>query len=115
MAQGSADGEVRARPPLEPLLLLPAAARAPFSPDCLLPGAASDLTAFNLLTQVTEDELRGIARHVPRERLVALTTELLEYPWEEGKRLRLLEAIPLTLERGPEPGTAPAGTALLSP
>jgi len=114
MAQGSGDREVRARTTLEALMLLPDATLAPFFTDCLLPGAASDLTAFNLLTQVTEDELRGIARHVPRERLVALTTELLEYPWEEGKRLRLLEAITLTLERGVEPGASPAGPALLS-
>src|SRR5438309_6330881 len=114
MAQGSGDREVRARTTLEALMLLPDATLAPFFTDCLLPGAASDLTAFNLLTQVTEDELRGIARHVPRERLVALTTELLEYPWEEGKRLRLLEAITLTLERGAEPGASPAGPVVLS-
>src|SRR2546422_473691 len=101
MAQGSGDREVRARTTLEALMLLPDATLAPFFTDCLLPGAASDLTAFNLLTQVTEDELRGIARHVPRERLVALTTELLEYPWEGGKRLRLPEASTLTPERGP--------------
>src|SRR2546425_12175568 len=78
MAQGSGDREVRARTTFEALMLLPDATLAPFFTDCLLPGAASDLTAFNLLTQVTEDELRGIARHVPRERLVALTTEPLE-------------------------------------
>src|SRR3989441_1072036 len=109
MAQGSGDREVRARTTFEALMLLPDATLAPFFTDCLLPGAASDLTAFNLLTQVTEDELRGIARHVPRERLVALTTELLEYPWEEGKRLRLLEAITLTLEPGAGAWASPAG------
>src|SRR5216110_1457686 len=114
MARGSGDREVRARTTLEALMLLPDATLGPFFTDHLLPGAASDLTAFNLLTQVTEDELRQIARHVPRERLVALTTELLEYPWEEGKRLRLLEAITLTLERGTELGAPPAGPALLS-
>src|SRR5207247_876582 len=109
MAQGSGDREVRARTTLEALMLLPDATQTPLFGDYLLPGAGTDLTAFNLLTQVTEDELRQIARHVPRERLVALTTELLEYPWEEGKRLRLLEAITLTLERGTEPGAPPAG------
>jgi hypothetical protein len=114
MARGRGDREVRARTTLEALLLLPDATLTPFFTDCLLPGAASDLTAFNLLTQVTEDELRQIARHVPRERLVALTTELLEYPWEEGKRLRLLEAITLTLERRAEPGASPAEPVLLS-
>ena len=114
MAQGSGDREVRARTTLEALMLLPDATQTPLFGDYLLPGAGTDLTAFNLLTQVTEDELRQIARHVPRERLVALTTELLEYPWEEGKRLRLLEAITLTLERGTELGAPPAGPALLS-
>src|SRR5436190_15962440 len=114
MARGSGDREVRARTTLEALMLLPDATLGPSFTDHLPPGAASDLTAFNLLTQVTEDELRQIARHVPRERLVALTTELLEYPWEEGKRLRLLEAITLTLERGTELGAPPAGPALLS-
>src|SRR5437762_3158292 len=72
MARGSGDREVRARTTLEALMLLPDATLGPFFTDHLLPGAASDLTAFNLLTQVTEDELRQIARHVPRERLVAL-------------------------------------------
>ena len=114
MAQGSGDREVRARTTLEALMLLPDATLTPFFGDYLLPGAATDLTAFNLLTQVTEDELRQIARHVPRERLVALTTELLEYPWEEGKRLRLLEAITLTLERRAEPAASPAEPTLLS-
>jgi len=114
MAQGSGDREVRARTTLEALMLLPDATLTPFFGDYLLPGAANDLTAFNLLTQVTEDELRQIARHVPRERLVALTTELLEYPWEEGKRQRLLEAITLTLERDADPGASPAGPSLLS-
>ncbi|OLB05513.1 MAG: hypothetical protein AUH14_08675 [Candidatus Rokubacteria bacterium 13_2_20CM_69_15_1] len=114
MARGSGDREVRARTTLEALMLLPDATLGPFFTDHLLPGAASDLTAFNLLTQVTEDELRQIARHVPRERLVALTTELLEYPWEEGKRLRLLEAITLTLERRAEPAASPAEPTLLS-
>jgi len=114
MAQGSGDREVRARTTLEALMLLPDVTLTPFFGDYLLPGAATDLTAFNLLTQVTEDELRQIARHVPRERLVALTTELLEYPWEEGKRQRLLEAITLTLERDADPGASPAGPSLLS-
>ena len=114
MAQGSGDREVRARTTLEALMLLPDATLTPFFGDYLLPGAATDLTAFNLLTQVTENELRQIARHVPRERLVALTTELLEYPWEEGKRQRLLEAITLTLERDADPGAPPAGPSLLS-
>src|SRR5439155_1041658 len=114
MARGSGDREVRARTTLEALMLLPDATLGPFFTDHLLPGAATDLTAFNLLTQVTEDELRQIARHVPRERLVALTTELLEYPWEEGKRQRLLEAITLTLERDADPGAPPAGPSLLS-
>src|SRR3989454_6900039 len=108
----SGDREVRARTTLEALMLLPDATLAPFFTDFLLPGAASVLTAFNLLPPVTEDELRGIARHVPRERLVALTTELLEDPREGGKRLRLLEAVTLTLERGAEPGASPAGPAL---
>src|SRR6266850_321624 len=38
----------------------------------------------------------------------------LEYPWEEGKRQRLLEAITLTLERDADPGASPAGPSLLS-
>ena len=103
MAERSGDREVRARTMLEALMLLPDATLTPFFTDSLLPGAGKDLVAFNLLTQVTEGELRHIVRHVPRARLVELTTELLEFPWEEGQRLRLLEAITSMLEHGAEP------------
>jgi hypothetical protein len=115
MAEGTGDREVRARTTLEALMRLPDATLSPFFTDWLLPRVGTDLSAFNLLTQVTEDELRQIGRHVPRERLLALTTELLEYPWEEGKRLRLLEAITLTLERGADPAATADESNPLSP
>src|SRR3989442_1766598 len=89
MAQGSGDREVRARTTLEALMLLPDATLAPFFTDCLLPGAASDLTAVHLLTQVTEDELRGIARHVPRARLLPPPRDPLTSPRGAGQPLAL--------------------------
>ena len=68
-----------------------------------MPQAATDLAVFNLLTQVTEDELAEIARHLPPEQLMTLTSDLLEFPWEEGKRRRLVQAITDTLREGGEP------------
>ena len=43
---------------------------------------------------MTEDEIRHVAaRLVPQESLLALSSELLEFPWEEVQRRRLVEAI----------------------
>jgi hypothetical protein len=43
---------------------------------------------------MTEDEIRHLAtRLVPQEALLALSSELLEFPWEETQRRRLVEAI----------------------
>ena len=65
MAEGYGDREVRVRTTLEALLLLPEATLKPLLTEWLLPLAATDLAVFKLLTQVTEDELAEIARHIP--------------------------------------------------
>lgn len=114
MAEGSSDREIRMRTVLEAVLLLPALALGPLLTKWLVPLAGSDLVAFNLLTQVTEDELRGIARLVPQEQLLSLTTELLEFPWEEGKKQRILEAIIGTVQRQNEPGLAVGSATVVS-
>lgn len=106
MAEGGTDREIRVRTMLEALLHLPGATLRPFLTQWLLPAAGSDLVAFNLLTQVTEDELADIARLVPQDQLLSLSSELLEFPWEEGKRQRLLEAIAWTIRRQSEPEAA---------
>jgi HEAT repeat protein len=106
MAEGQGDREVRIRTTLETLLLLPEATLKPLLSDWIVPKAATDLAVFNLLTQVTEDELAEIARHVPPEQLMTLTSDLLEFPWEEGKRRQLVQAITDTLRGGGET-TAP--------
>ena len=97
MAEGHEDREVRVRTTLEALLLLPEATLKPLLSDWIVPQAATDLAVFNLLTQVTEDELAEMARHIPAEQLMTLTSDLLEFPWEEGKRRRLVQAITDTL------------------
>lgn len=99
LAEGAGDRELRIRTLMEALLRLPDPIRRPFLTTWLIPAAGNDLLAFNLLTQLTEDELSEIARLIPDEHLMALTTELHEFPWEEGKRQRLLEAITLALGR----------------
>lgn len=114
MAEGGGDREVRTRTMLEAILLLPEATLRPLLGKWLVPLAGSDLVAFNLLTQVNEDELAEIARLVPPDQLMSLTTELLEFPWEEGKRQRLLEAITWTLRRREAPEAPGAPAALLS-
>ena len=103
MAEGYGDREVRVRTTLEALLLLPEATLKPLLTEWLLPRAATDLAIFNLLTQVTEDELAEVTRHVPPEQLMTLASDLLEFPWEKGKRQRLVQAITDTLRQGGEP------------
>jgi hypothetical protein len=99
MAEGLGDRELRVRTVLEALLQLPEPVRRELLSTWLVPESGTDLIAFNLMTQLTEDELADLARLVPDEQLMALTTELQEFPWEEGKRHRLLEAIAATLQR----------------
>lgn len=103
MAEGHGDREVRVRTTLEALLLLPEATLKPLLSDWILPQGAMDLAVFNLFSQVTEDELAEIARHIPPEQLMTLTSDLLEFPWEEGKRRRLIQAITDTLRASGEP------------
>jgi hypothetical protein len=114
MADSGGDREIRTRTMLEALLLLPDATLGPLLTEKLVPLAGNDLVAFNMLTQVTDDELVQIARLVPQEQLLALTSELLEFPWEEGKRQRLLEAIAWTVRRREAPEAVPAPAAPLT-
>jgi len=102
MAETHGDREVRLRTTLEALLLLPEATLKPFLSDWIVPQCATDLDVFNLFTHVTEDELAEIARHIPPGQLMTLTSDLLEFPWEEGKRRRLVQAITDTLRAGGE-------------
>jgi hypothetical protein len=99
MAEGVGDRELRVRTMLEALLQLPEVLRRELLSTWLIPESGTDLIAFNLLTQLNEDELAEVARLVPDEQLLSLTTELQEFPWEEGKRRRLVEAIASTLQR----------------
>ena len=104
MAEGHGDREVRVHTTLEALLLLPEAILRPLLSDWIVPQGAMDLAVFNLFTQVTEDDLAEIARHIPPEQLMTLTSDLLEFPWEEGKRRRLVQAITDTVRASGETG-----------
>lgn len=98
-ATDSVDREVRLRTILEAIFKLPDTVFGPFIGDRLIPMSPYDLVAFNLLTQITQEELRRIALHVPQEKLIALSTDLVEFPWEAGKRQRLVEAVTWTLHQ----------------
>ncbi|HSE94272.1 MAG TPA: hypothetical protein VLD61_00180, partial [Methylomirabilota bacterium] len=74
LAEGGGDREIRTRTMLEALLLLPDDVLQPLLTKWLVPLAGTDLVAFNLLPQVTDDELAQIARLVPQEQLLALTS-----------------------------------------
>lgn len=113
MIEKSEDREVRMRSTLEAVLALPESTLAPLLTQYLVPLAARDLVTFNLLTRLTEDELAEIGRHVPQEQLVALTTELLEFPWEQAKRERFVEAVTLMVSRRSEVGAGPLPPGLL--
>jgi hypothetical protein len=94
LVEAAPDREVRTRTLVEALLSLPAELLRPFFTDHLIPLAGREVLALNLLSQMTEDELRDVAaRLVPQESLLALSSELLEFPWEEAQRRRLVEAI----------------------
>jgi hypothetical protein len=94
LVEQAPDREVRIRTLVEALLDLPEELVRPFFTDHLIPQAGREVLALNLLSQMTEDEIRHLAaRLVPQESLLALTSELLEFPWEEVQRRRLIEAI----------------------
>jgi hypothetical protein len=94
LVEQAPDREVRTRTVVEALLGLPEELLRPFFAERLIPLAGRDVLALNLLSQMTEDEIRHVAaRLVPQESLLALSSELLEFPWEEVQRRRLVEAI----------------------
>jgi hypothetical protein len=94
LVEPAPDREVRTRTVVEALLGLPEDLLQPFFTDHLIPLAGREVLALNLLSQMTEDEIRHVvARLVPHESLLALSSELLEFPWEEVQRQRLVEAI----------------------
>ena len=94
LVEQAPDREVRTRTLVEALLGLPEELLRPFFAEHLIPLAGRDVLALNLLSQMTEDEIRHVAaRLVPQESLLALSSKLLEFPWEEVQRRRLIEAI----------------------
>ena len=94
LVEQAPDREVRTRTLVEALLDLSEDLLRPFFADYLIPLAGRDVLALNLLSQMTEDEIRHVAaRLVSQESLLALSSELLEFPWEEVQRRRLIEAI----------------------
>jgi HEAT repeat protein len=94
LVEQTPDREVRMRTLVEAMLGLPEELVRPFFADYLIPLAGRDVLALNLFSQMTEDEIRHVAaRLVPQESLLALSSELLEFPWEEVQRRRLVEAI----------------------
>jgi hypothetical protein len=94
MVEQAPDREVRTRTLVEALLGLPEDLLRPFFAEHLIPQAGREVLALNLLSQMTEDEIRHVAaRLVSQESLLALSSELMEFPWEEIQRRRLVEAI----------------------
>ncbi len=105
LVEQAPDREVRTRTLVEALLSLPDGLVRPFLTEHLIPQAGREALALNLLSQMTEDELRFVAaRLVPPESLLALSSELLEFPWEEMQRRRLVEAITSAVRDDDPPG-----------
>ena len=104
LVEHAPDREIRTRTLVEALLGLPAEILRPFFGEHLIPLAGREVLALNLLSQMTEDEIRHIAaRLVPQESLLALSSELLEFPWEETQRRRLIDAITSAVQRDDSP------------
>jgi hypothetical protein len=105
LVESAPDREVRTRTLVEALLELPEDLLRPFFAEHLIPLAGREVLALNLLSQMTEDEIRHIAaRLVSQESLLALSSELLEFPWEEVQRRRLIEAITSAVHRDDSAG-----------
>ncbi len=102
-AENSDDRELRLRTILEAIFQLPHTTFAPLVSERLIPMSPYDLVAFNLLTQVTEDELKLITKHVPEEKLMTLSSDMVEFTWETGKRQRLVEAVTWSLHQSGHP------------
>ena len=114
LVEAAPDREVRTRTLVEALLSLPAELLRPFFTDHVIPLAGREVLALNLLSQMTEDELRHMAaRLVPQESLLALSSELLEFPWEEAQRRRLVEAITSAIRADEEPNVLGDDTPIL--
>ncbi len=115
LVEAAPDREVRTRTLVEALLSLPSELLRPFFTDHVIPLAGREVLALNLLSQMTEDELRHMAAHlVPQESLLALSSELLEFPWEEVQRRRLVEAITSAVGGGEEPSLLTDETPILA-
>ena len=102
-AEGSEDRELRLRTILEAIFQLPPLTYASLVSERLIPLSPYDLVAFNLLTQVTEDELKLITLYVPQEKLMTLSSDMVEFSWETGKRQRLVEAVTWSLQQSGHP------------
>jgi len=114
LVEAAPDREVRTRTLVEALLSLPAELLRPFFTDHVIPLAGREVLALNLLSQMTEEELRHMAsRLVPQESLLALSSELLEFPWEETQRRRLVEAITNAIRGDEEPNLVGDETPVL--
>jgi HEAT repeat protein len=115
LVEAAPDREVRTRTLVEALLSLPSELLRPFFTDHVIPLAGREVLALNLLSQMTEDELRHMAAHlVSQESLLALSSELLEFPWEEVQRRRLVEAITSAAGAGEEPSLLTDETPILA-
>jgi HEAT repeat protein len=98
-AETSGDRDLRLRTILEAIFQLPPLTYASLVGERLIPMSPYDLVAFNLLTQVSEDELKLITLYVPQEKLMTLSSDLVEFTWETGKRQRLVEAVTWSIQQ----------------
>jgi len=103
-AENSEDRELRLRTILEAIFQLPPSTFAPLIGERLIPMSPYDLVAFNLLTQVSEEELKQITQHVSQEKLMTLSSDMVEFTWETGKRQRLVEALTWSIQQTGSPG-----------
>jgi HEAT repeat protein len=106
-AEGTEDRDLRLRTILEAIFQLPPLTFASLVSERLIPMSPYDLVAFNLLTQVTEEELNLITLYVPQEKLMTLSSDLVEFTWETGKRQRLVEAVTWSLQQSGHPDEKP--------
>jgi len=102
-AEGREDRDLRLRTILEAIFQLPPLTFAALVSERLIPMSPYDVVAFNLLTQVTEAEMKLITLYVPQEKLMTLSSDLVEFTWETGKRQRLVEAVTWSLQQSGHP------------
>ncbi len=96
----------------EAVFTLPEPLQLALMRDWLFPRIGEDAEALSLVSYFSEDELQRLAGELPRETFLRLASALVELPWEDTQKQRLLESLTAAIRnRG---GFRPFGLATVA-